>query len=123
MLEQAYTDGRRAFDDGDYELALLTYCGILEAIVTDALEQERVSGLQAAGIPEGRIADWSFATRLNVAEQSGVIGRGCARLPAVARSYRDAERETGAKLTVSEQDARVTGQVLHVIMRDLNPGR
>ena len=123
VLEQAYTDGRRAFDEGDYDLALLTYCGILEAIVTDGLEQKRVSGLQAADVPEGKIADWSFETRLNVAEQSGLIGRGCARLPAVARSYRDAERETGPKLKAPAHDARVAGQVLHVIMRDLNPGR
>ena len=123
MLEQAYTDARRAFDEGDYDVALLTYCGILEAIVTDALEQKRVSGSQAAGIPESKIADWSFETRLKIAEQSGLIGRGCARLPAVARSYRDPERETGPKPNVSEHDARVAGQVLHVIMRDLNPGR
>lgn len=123
VLEQAYIDGRRAFDEGDYDLALLTYCGILEAIVTDGLEQKRVSGLQATDMPGGKIADWSFEMRLKVAEQSGLIGRGSARLPAVARSYRDPERETGPKLKASEQDARVTGQVLHVIMRDLNPGR
>jgi hypothetical protein len=123
VLEQAYSDGRRAFDEGDYDLALRTYCGILEAIVTDALEQKRVRGSHAVGIPEGKIADWPFATRLKVAEQCGLIGRGHARLPAVARSYRDAYGETESKLNVSERDARVTGQVLHVIMRDLNPGR
>jgi len=26
-------------------------------------------------------------------------------------------------VTVSERDARITSQVLHVVMRDLNPGR
>lgn len=123
VLEHAYIDARRAFDEGDYDLALLTNCGILEAIVTDALEQKGVSGLPVADTPEGEIADWPFSTRLKVAEQSGLIGRGCARLPVVARSYRDADRETGAKLNVSEHDARVAGQVLQVILRDLNPGR
>ena len=122
MLEQAYNDGRRALDQGDYELALLSYCGVLEAIVTDALEQKRISELAAVNVAGGKIADWSFDARLNVAEKAGLIGRGCARLPAVARSYRDAGA-TASKAPISERDARVTGQVLHVVMRDLNPGR
>jgi len=46
VLEQAYTDGRRALEQGDYDLALLTCCGILEAIVTDALGHK--------GCPDGR---------------------------------------------------------------------
>ena len=68
------------------------------------------------------IADWPFETRLAVAEKVGLIRGGCARLPAVARKYRD-NRENGAETTVSERDARLTGQVLNVVMRDLNPGR
>jgi hypothetical protein len=123
VLEQAYHDGRRAFEQGDHERALLTYCGILEAIVTDALERKLASDSQPADMPEGSIADWSFRTRLNVAETNGLIGHGCARLPALGWSYRDAESGTAAKRNVSERDARLTGQVLHVIMRDLNPGR
>jgi hypothetical protein len=126
VLEQAYTDGRRALDKGDYDLALLTSCGILEAIVTDALEHKGLSALAASGAPAGKIADWSFDTRLAVAERAGLISGGCARLPAVARIYRDPANADGAsfpKATVSERDARVAGQVLNVVMRDLNPGR
>ncbi len=71
-----------------------------------------------------KIADWSFDTRLAVAEGAGLIRSGCARLPAVARTYRDyTDADGGPKTTVSERDARVTGQVLHVVMRDLDPGR
>jgi hypothetical protein len=54
-----------------------------------------------------------------VAEKAGMIRGGCARLPAVARAYRD----NGAKAEISERDARTTGQVLNVVMRDLDPGR
>ena len=136
VVEQTYTDSRRALEQGDYDLSLRTSCGILEAIVTDALEHKGLSALAASRAPaaqlaegkiaEGKIADWSFETRLAVAERAGLIRSGCARLPAVARTYRDytdADGGPGSKTTVSERDARVTGQVLHVVMRDLDPGR
>ena len=131
VVEQAYTDSRRALDRGDYDLALRTACGILEAIVTDALEHKGLSALAGSGAPAGRIAegtiaDWPFETRLAVAEKAGLIRGGCARLPVVARAYRDhtdADGESGPAATVSERDARQAGQVLHVVMRDLDPGR
>jgi hypothetical protein len=126
VLEQAYEDSRRALESSRYVRALLTFCGILEAIVTDALEYRGVSALVAAGSPKSKIADWSFDTRLRVAETAGILRSGCARLPAVARRYRDlkvGEGDLSADVVVSERDARVTGQVLHVVMRDLDPGR
>jgi|SRR5271169_3240325 len=126
VVEQAYIDSRRALEQEDYDLALRTSCGILEAIVTDALEHKGLTALAAAGAPAGNIADWSFNTRLAVAETAGLIRNGCARLPAVARTYRDrtdADGDDGSKATVSERDARVAGQVLRVVMRDLDPGR
>src|SRR5580704_3733307 len=126
LLEQAYTDSRQALEQAHYDLALRTSCGILEAIVTDALEFEGPAALAAKGAPAGRIADWSFQTRLAVAEKVGLIRSGCARLPAVARTYRDqaeASGESSPNAGVSERDARVTGQVLHVVMRDLYPTR
>jgi len=131
VVEQAYIDSRRALEQADYDLALHTACGILEAIVTDALEHKGLTALAASGAPAGKIAagkiaDWSFDTRLAVAERAGLIRGGCVRLPAVARTYRDhtdAEGDSGPKATVSERDARRAGQVLHVVMRDLDPGR
>jgi hypothetical protein len=122
VLEQAYTDGRHAMEQGEYDLAMRTSCGILEAIVTDALEHLGPSGLVATDAPAQKIADWSFDARLAVAEKAGLIRGGCARLPAVARAYRE-HGENGNDITISERDARLAGQVLKVIMRDLNPGR
>ena len=125
VLEQAYAGSRSALEHGDYGRALMTSCGILEAIVTDALEQKGATAIAASGAPVGKIANWSFESRLAVAEKAGLI-RSYSRLPAVARSYREranAEGETSANEKISERDARTTGQVLHVIMRDLNPGR
>lgn len=128
ILEQAYLASGRAFEDGQFDLAMTTSCGILEAIITDALEHFRSidPGLEAGGwklggdpdAPQGRIADWPFETRIAVAEKAGLIRGGCARLPPGARAYRDLARET-----VSERDARLARQVLHVVMRDLDPGR
>jgi len=126
VLEQAYTDSRRALEQQEYELALRTSCGILEAIVTDALEHKGQNALAGADAPAGKIGDWPFQTRLAVAESTGLIRSGCARLPAAARTYRDhtdTPSENGAEANISERDARVAGQVLHVVMRDLDPGR
>jgi hypothetical protein len=126
VVEQAYIDSRRALEQGDFDLALRTACGILEAIVTDALEFKGPTALAASGAPAGKIADWPFETRLAVAQSAGLIRGGCARLPALARAYRDhadADVKSSAKATVSDRDARQTGQVLHVVMRDLDPGR
>jgi hypothetical protein len=122
VLEQAYTDGRQAMEQGDYDLAMRTSCGILEAIVTDGLENKGLSELAASGAPAGKIADWSFDERIAAAEKAGLIRGGCARLPAVARAYRD-HGDNANIVTISERDARLAGQVLNVIMRDLNPGR
>lgn len=126
VLEQAYTDSRLALEQHEYELALRTSCGILEAIVTDALEHKGQNALAGADAPAGKIGDWPFETRLAVAERTGLIRSGCARLPAAARTYRDhtdAPSENGSEAKISERDARVAGQVVHVVMRDLDPGR
>ena len=122
VLEQAYRDCGRDLEEGRYYEALRTACGILEAIVTDALEHKGASGLLDSGAPARRIAEWPFETRLKVAEKAGLIRGGCARLPAVARSYRDHE-DSEQSANVSERDARQTLQVLRVVMRDLDPGR
>jgi hypothetical protein len=125
VVEQAYTDSRLALEQKKYDLALRTSCGILEAIVTDALEHKGLSALLVSGAPAEKISDWSFETRLTVAERAGLIRSGCARLPAVARAYRDHSDadDGGVRTTVSERDARTAGQVLRVVMRDLDPGR
>ena len=120
VLEEAYADSRSAFEEGHYGLALITSCGILEAIITDALEARDVHR-QA-----DQIAEWSFETRIAAAERAGLIRGGCARLPPLARRYRDltdADGELRQDTTVSERDARLAGQVLRVVMRDLDPGR
>lgn len=126
VVEQAYLDSKRALEQGDYDLALRTSCGILEAIVTDALENKGQIALSGSGAPAGKIGDWPFPTRLAIAEKAGLIRSGCARLPEVARTYRDhavGDGESGSRTTVTESDARRAGQVLNVIMRDLDPGR
>jgi hypothetical protein len=123
VVEQAYADSRRAFELGDYVRALRTSCGILEAIVTDALQHKGLSALADSGLPAGNIGDWSFVTRLAIAERAGLIRGGWARLPAVARTYRESGGEGVPKKTIFERDARVAGQVLHVVMWDLNPSR
>ncbi len=124
IVEQAYADGRDAFERGEYGVALINSCGILEAIVTDVLEYKGLDALVAVAIPAGKIADWSFDDRLAVAEKAGLIRGGCARLPEIARRYREiTDADGNPQLTITEQDARRTTQVLHVVMRDLDPGR
>jgi hypothetical protein len=124
VVEQAYIDSRDALEQGQYDTALINSSGILEAIVTDALEHQGLDALAPAGVPAGKIADWSFNDRLAVAERAGIIRGGCARLPEIARKYRDlTDADGNPQLTVTERDAQRTKQVLHVVMRDLDPGR
>ncbi len=123
VVEQAYSDSRLAFEQGRYGQSLLTSCGVLEAIVTDALEHNGLGALPSGDVPAGKIADWSFEARLAVAQSAGLIHRGCARLPPVARKYRDLTDADGGPKPISERDARQVRQVLHVVMRDLDPGR
>jgi hypothetical protein len=125
VVEQAYIDSRDAFDQAKYEASLINACGILEAIVTDALEYAgRESIAASTEVPAGRIPTWSFNDRLSVAERAGIIRGGCARLPEIARRYREfVDADGNLQLSVSEQDAKRTTQVLHVIMKDLDPGR
>ena len=139
VLEQAFTDSRDALERGDPRLALILSCGVIEAIITDALEAHaRLKPSRYAGSDglrrakalaepnDPQIADWSFDARITAAEREGLIRGGCARLPPVARAYRDltdADGQLRPDVSVSERDARVTTQVLHVVMRDLDPGR
>ena len=124
VVEQAYIDSRDALEQGRYDVSLINSAGILEAIVTDGLEHMGLDALPADGAPAGKIADWSFNDRLAVAERAGLIRGGCARLPEIARRYRDlTDADGNPQLTVTERDARRTTQVLHVVMRDLDPGR
>jgi hypothetical protein len=134
VLERALTDSERAFRAGEFTSAFVTSCAILEAIITDALQaharrmQPGCGGSNGDGSPwnDQSIGVWSFAARIAAAEASGLIRRGCDRLPSAAREYRElssADGRPAADVVVSERDARVAGQVLRVIMRDLNPGR
>jgi hypothetical protein len=89
---------------------------VLEAILTDALEHANA----------GKVRDWSFETRIAAAEQQGLIRGACARLPPTARTYRELANAAGhvrPDVTISEREARLAGQVLQVVMRDLDPGR
>ena len=125
-LELAYADSRAAYERGDFVRAFVTSCSVLEAIITDALERagrSRLSDYAPSGVD---IVSWPFETRLTVAEKAGLISAGCARLPVSARGYRTLLDEQGKlrpEIAVSAHEARVVGQVLNVIMRDLAPGR
>lgn len=126
VLEQAYIDSRDALDAGSFGTALVNTAGILEAIVTDALEQTGRDALASVAleIPVGAISDWSFNDRLAVAERAKIIRSGCARLPEIARRYREiTDADGNPQLTITEQGAKRTMQVLHVVMKDLDPGR
>ena len=125
-LEQAYKQSQAASELGDFGLALVTSCSVLEAIITDALEQGDRVRLFDCGAPSGDVAAWPFENRIAVAEKAGLISAGCARLPAEARRYHDLLDETGAlrfDTAVSQRDAMRAAQVLKVIIRDLAPGR
>jgi hypothetical protein len=113
VLEQAYVATSQALEAGDFQHALLTSCSILEAIITDSLEWSAKASAERSD-PEA-----TFETRIAAAERAGLIRGGCARLPAVARAYRDLAPDAA----VSERDAKVARQVLNVVMRDLDPGR
>ena len=123
ILERTFADSRDALDRGEHGLALILACSVIEAVLTDALEHARSRALD---VPDGTIGDWSFEARIAAAERAGLIRGGCARLPAVARTYRsltDADGHLRGDAHVSEREARVAGQVLRVVMRDLDPGR
>jgi hypothetical protein len=114
ILAEAFADGARALENGDVTGAFVASCSILEAVITDALEKK---GL--------KVSDWSFDARIEAAEREGLIGKGCARLPAAARRYREFATDDGSAPAdaISERDARVARQVLVVVLRDLDPGR
>ena len=115
VLERAYEDGRSAFDEKRFGSSLVVTSGVLEAIITDALE--------FAG---NRVHDWTFDARIAAAEQAGLIRSECARLSPTARRYReltDANGELPNDTIVTAREARTASQVLQMVMRDLNPGR
>jgi hypothetical protein len=122
VVQQAYTESRQLMEQANYEEALRSYSSILEAIVTDALQQAARERLATLGVPSEPIAEWPFKTRLEIAQKVGLIRAGWLRLPPAALGYRDRQGQEEVA-TVSESDARRTQQVLNVIMRDLNPGR
>ncbi|HYM25980.1 MAG TPA: hypothetical protein VEU08_22340 [Vicinamibacterales bacterium] len=110
VLEQAFVDGERALEAGDAEAAFMTFCSLLEAIITDALN--RPGGRDATAL--------SFDERIAAAESAGLIHAGCGRLPPSARRYRERDGTSGE---AAIRDATVVRQVLRVVMRDLDPGR
>src|SRR5262249_18327770 len=146
ILEEAFLDSGRALDEGDYERSLLTSCGILEAIITDGLDTRAAlkgcatssdvadvtssdvahpfRGVTSSDVAHpfrgADVAGMSFDERIAAAEGANLIRGGCARLPAAARAYRDAD---SSGRVVTRHDAKIARQVLHVVMRDLDPRR
>jgi hypothetical protein len=147
ILEQAFDDSRAALARGQFGLALILSCGVIDALLTDALEHlycgsriadcgfdstiesassESASSESATRDPQSEMTCLTFEARIAEAERAGLIRGGCARLPPVARTYRnltDADGELRQGVAVSERDARLAGQVLRVVMGDLDPGR
>jgi hypothetical protein len=143
VLERAFDDSRDAFERGEFALALVLSCSVIESLLTDALDAAVTATDDRRGGPSdgdrrGGPSDDdrrggpsgppppSFEQRIAQAEQAGIIRGGCARLPAVARVYHDLTDEAGELrpgVHVTERDARLAGQVLRVVMRDLDPGR
>ena len=124
-LERAYADSRIAYERGDFSLAFVTSCSVLEALVTEALERSDRTSLSDVQ-PAGEVPSWTLDDRLAVAEQLGVISAACVRLPPLARRYRDLLDEMGDLLpdaAVSDLEAKRAAQVLKIIVRDLSPGR
>jgi hypothetical protein len=119
ILEQAYIESGRALDEEDYTRALKTSCSILEAVVTDALEDH--ARLHGFGNGDPAIAQMSFDERIAAAEKMRLIRGGCARLPPAARAYRIAAESNDD--VVTRRDAMIARQVLHVVLRDLDPSR
>ena len=78
ILAEAFAEGSRALDEGDLQAAFNTLCGILETIITDALEHKGLN-----------VSEWPFTARIEEAQRAGLIDGSCARLPAVARRYRE----------------------------------
>jgi hypothetical protein len=123
-LEQAYANSQTLYERGDFALAFVTSCSVLEAIVTEALE--RAGSKLAEAKLTGAVASWSLHERLVAAEKVGVISAACARLPESARHYRDLLDQDGdlrPSATVSGLEAKRVAQVLRIILRDLSPGR
>ena len=114
ILSATFQDATRALEEGNVESAFMAACGVLEALITDALEAKGLN-----------VSSWTFDARIEAARQQGLIGGGCARLPVAARCYRDLTDDAGQirQGAISERDARTTRQVLLVVMRDLDPGR
>lgn len=139
VLEQAFDDSGDVFARSEFALSLILLCGVIDALLTDALAHrgpraaeggsDRSTQYTTAKPPSEatrRVADGSFEARITAAENAGLIRGGCARLPPSARTYRDLTDENGElgpDASVSEREARVAGQVLHAVMRDLDPGR
>jgi hypothetical protein len=119
VLERAFVESRSALENGDCEAALKTTCGILEAIITDALDARLKPRAPAEEDGRRGLSRATFDERIAAAEAAGLIRGGCARLPAAARAYRDADQPAA----ISVREATVTRQVLRVVMRDLDPGR
>jgi hypothetical protein len=117
VLERAYVESALALEAGDYTRSLLTTCSVLEAIITDALSAS--AGADGEEMVRD-VLEMSFTDRIAAAEARRLIGAGCARLPPIGRDYRVvSERDA----IVTRRDAVVARQVLHVVLRDLDPGR
>jgi hypothetical protein len=117
VLERAYPEAARALEESRFEEAFLTACGILEAIVTDALEAR--GPLRNPAEP---VHAWSFEKRLSAAEEAGLIRGGWTRLSPNALAYRERDKAHPPG-SATEADARQARQVLNVVLRDLDPGR
>jgi hypothetical protein len=86
VLEQAYADSKRALEQADYDLALKTSCGILEAIVIQRrgrFSRKRCAcgkngGLVVSNAPRRRREGWTHSRRLHpIAGNRALLSRPC----------------------------------------------
>ena len=117
------TTAAHALERGEYGLALILSCGVIEALHHRRAPASADLAIAGSADPSPTGRSRRASPRRNAQR---LIRGGCARLPPVARNYRDltdADGELRSGTAVSEREARVTTQVLHVVMRDLDPGR
>ena len=116
------TTAAHALERGDSGLALILSCGVIEAIITDALDALRTriarGGLHRRLVLRGaHRRGRTRGTHSRAAAPACRPWRGGTAISPMPRA------SCAPDVTVSEREARVAGQVLLVVMRDLDPGR
>lgn len=124
VLTRDYSEIQRAYISKCWKSVIILCGGLIEAILTDLLLENKTLSLSSSNKPkENDITRWGLSDLINVSVDIKLVSSGIEKLSHAIREYRNLIHpgvEIRKNLKFDAEEARIAIEVLNILYRDLS---